>query len=114
LGFDREADAPAIKAGTKISCIGAAAQVIEEQKPVFLPDVSQEMLKHPAPTPFASESVGRSTYLFPVSISHQRYGILVVTKDRGQEFTPEDVELLHSLAPHVAVALECALARDSA
>ena len=38
LGFDREADAPAIKAGTKISCIGAAAQVIEEQKPVeFLP-----------------------------------------------------------------------------
>ena len=114
LGFDREADAPAIKAGTKISCIGAAAQVIEEQKPVFLPDVSQEMLKHPALTPFASESVGRSTYLFPVSTSHQRYGILVVTKERGQEFIPEDVELLRSLASHVAVALECALARDSA
>ena len=114
LGFDREADAPAIKAGTKISCIGAAAQVIEEQKPVFLPDVSQEMLKHPALTPFASESVGRSTYLFPVSTSRQRYGILVVTKERGQEFIPEDVELLRSLASHVAVALECALARDSA
>jgi len=37
-----------------------------------------------------------------------------VTKDRGQAFAPEDVELLRSLASHVAVALECALARDSA
>ena len=37
-----------------------------------------------------------------------------MTKDRGQEFLPEDVELLGSLASHVAVALECALARDAA
>jgi formate hydrogenlyase transcriptional activator len=114
LEFDREADAPAIKIGTKISRIGAAAQVLEEQEPVFLPDVSQEMLKHPELAPFASESVGRSTYVFPVSTSQQRYGILVVTKDRGQEFLPEDVELLRSLASHVAIALECALARDNA
>ncbi len=33
---------------------------------------------------------------------------------QGQEFVPEDVELLRSLASHVAVALECALARDRA
>jgi formate hydrogenlyase transcriptional activator len=72
------------------------------------------MLKHPELAPFATESVGRSTYVFPVSTSQQRYGILVVTKDRGQEFVPEDVELLRSLASHVAVALECALARDCA
>src|SRR5215469_16811292 len=47
LDFDREPDAPAIKTGTKILRIGAAARVLEEQEPVFLPDVSQEMLKHP-------------------------------------------------------------------
>jgi K+-sensing histidine kinase KdpD len=88
--------------------------VLEEQKPVFLPDLSQEMLKHPALAPFASQSVGRSTCVFPVSTSQERYGILVVTKERGEEFVPEDVELLRSLASHVAVALECALARDSA
>ena len=98
--------------GTKILRIGAAARVLEEQEPVFLPDVSQEMLKHPELAPFAPQSVGRSTYLFPVSTSQERYGILVVTKERGQEFVPEDVELLRSLASHVAVALECALARD--
>src|SRR6516164_10932898 len=114
LEFDREADAPAIKVGTKISRIGAAARALEEQQPVFLADVSQEMLKHPELAPFAAESVGRGTYVFPVSTSQQRYGILVVTKDRGQEFVPEDVELLRSLASHVAVALECALARDCA
>jgi formate hydrogenlyase transcriptional activator len=114
LAFDREADAPAIKTGTKIPCIGAAARVLEEQKPVFVPDISQEMLQLPELAPFAPQSVDRSTYVFPVSTSQQRYGVLVVTKERGQEFIPEDVELLRSLASHVAVALECALARDSA
>ena len=114
LEFDQEADAPAIKIGTKMSRIGEVARVLEQLEPVFLPDVSQEMLKHPELAPFATQSVGRSTYLFPVSTSQQRYGILVVTKDRGQEFVPEDVELLRSLASHVAVALECALARDCA
>jgi len=114
LEFDRDPGAPAIKPGTKISCIGAAARVLEEQKPVFLPDVSQEMLKHPELAPFASQTVGHSTYLFPVSTSHQRYGILAVTKKPGQEFIVEDVELLGALASHVAVALDCALARDKA
>ncbi len=114
LEFDREPDAPPIKTGTKISRTGAAAQALDEQKPVFLPDVSQEMLKHPSLAPFAPESVGRSTYVFPVSTSQERYGLLVITKDRGQEFVAEDVELLASLASHVAVALECALARDNA
>jgi formate hydrogenlyase transcriptional activator len=114
LDFDREADAPAIKIGTKISLTGAAAQVLEEREPVFLPDVSQEMLRHPELAPFAAQSVGRATYVFPLFTSQQRYGILAVTKERGQEFVPEDVELLRSLASHVAVALECAVARDSA
>jgi formate hydrogenlyase transcriptional activator len=113
IEFDQEADAPAIKIGTKILRIGEVARVLEDLEPVFLPDVSQEMLKHPELSPFAAESVGRPTYVFPVSTSQQRYGILAVTKDRGQQFMPEDVELLRSLASHVAVALECALARDS-
>ena len=112
--FDQEADAPAFKIGTEISRTGEVARTLDHLEPVFLPDVSQEMLKHPKLAPFAAESIGRSTYLFPVATSQQRYGILAVTKDRGQQFAPEDVELLRSLASHVAVALECALARDSA
>ncbi len=114
LEFDRETDAPPIETGTKISRIGVAARVLEEQKPAFVPDISEEMFKYPELVPFAPQSVGRGTYIFPVSTSQERYGVLVVTKDRGQEFAPADIEMLRSMASHVAVALECALARDSA
>jgi formate hydrogenlyase transcriptional activator len=113
LEFDRDPDAPAFKIGTKVSRIGAAAQVLEEQKPVFIPDAAQEMMKHPELAPFAGEVVGRTSYLFPVSAAQKRYGFLAATKLQGEEFAPEDVEMLRSLASHVAVALECALARDS-
>ena len=114
LDYDKEVDAPPIQIGTRIPCAGVAAEVIEQQKPVFLPDLSQEMLKIPDLAPFASMSVGRSTYLFPVSTHQKKYGFLAVTKMPGQQFFDEDVELLGSMAAHVAVALECALARDSA
>ena len=114
IEFDREADAPAIKIGTKISRIGEVARVLTDLEPVFLPDVSEEMLKHRELAPFAAESVGRPTYVFPVFSSQQRYGLLVVTKERGQQFVPEDVELLRSLASHVGVALEFAVAKDNA
>ena len=114
LEFDRAADAPAIRTGTKISRIGAAAESLDQQEPVFLPDVSQEMLKHPELAPYAAQSAGRSTYIFPLFTAQQKYGLLAVTKERGQEFASEDVELLRSLTSHVAIALESALARDSA
>lgn len=114
LDFDREADAPAIKIGTTLALTGAVARVLEEREPAFLPDISEEMLRHPELAPFAAQSAGRAAYVFPLFTSQQRYGILAVTKERGQTFVPEDVELLHSLASHIAVALECAVARDRA
>jgi formate hydrogenlyase transcriptional activator len=114
LEFDREADAPAINTGTKLSRTAAVCRVLDQQVAVYIPDMAEEMLKHPELAPYAAESVGRSTWIFPVSTSQQRYGILAVTKDRGHEFAADDVELLRSLASHVAVALECALARDRA
>ena len=112
--FDREADAPAIKRGAKLLRVGVVAQVLDEQKPVFVPDLSQAMLEHPDMAPFAAEVAGRSTYVFPVSTAQKRYGILSTPKLQGQQFTSEDVEMLRALASHVAVALECALARDTA
>ena len=99
--FDRDADAPAIETAGKISRIGATARVLDEQKPVFLPDIAPEMLKHPELAPFAAETAGRSAYLFPVSTSQKRYGVLAVTKLQGDEFLPDDVELLRSMALHV-------------
>src|SRR5215469_15412959 len=110
LETDKAADGPVIKIGTTIPCIGACAEALEKLEPIFLPNVAQEMLKHPELAAFAPQSVGRSTYLFPVSTAQKRYGILALTKERGQEFHPEDVKLMESMASHVAVALECAQA----
>jgi len=112
--FDRDADAPAIKRGAKLLRIGRVAQVLDEQKPVFVPDLSLTMLEHPDLAPFAAEVAGRSAYLFPLSTAQKHYGILSTPKLQGQRFAPEDVEMLSALASHVAVALECALARDTA
>src|SRR5208283_1896226 len=112
--FDRDPDAPAIKPGAKLLLTGLVAQVLDEQKPVFVQDLSLTMLEHPDLAPFATEVAGRSAYLFPVSTSQKRYGILSTPKLQGQQFAPEDVEMLSALASHVAVALECALARDNA
>ncbi len=114
LEFDREADAPELKIGMKISLNGAAGRALAEGSPIFIPDVAVEMARYPELAPFAAQSVGRPTYVFPIATSQQRYGVLVVTKDRGQEFSGDDIELLRSLSSHVAVALECALARDTA
>jgi formate hydrogenlyase transcriptional activator len=112
--FDRDADAPAIERGAKLLRVGPVAQTLDQQKAVFVPDLSQAMLEHPDMAPFAAEVAGRSTYLFPVSTAQKRYGILSTPKLQGQQFAPEDIEMLSALASHVAVALECALARDSA
>ena len=112
--FDRDADAPAIERGAKLLRVGQVAQALDEQKPVFISDLSLAMLEHPDMAPFAAEVAGRSAYLFPVSTAQKRYGILSTPKLRGLQFAPEDVEMLSALASHVAVALECAVARDSA
>jgi formate hydrogenlyase transcriptional activator len=114
FAFDRDADAPAIQRGARLLRIGPVAQVLNDQKPVFVPDLGAAMLEHPDMAPFAAEVAGRSTYLFPVSTAHKRYGILSTPKLPRQQFLPEDVEMLNALASHVAVALECALARDRA
>ena len=114
LDYDNDLDAPRTPIGSRIPNTGLAAAVLDQQRPILLPDVSQEMLKIPDLAPFASECVGRCTYLFPVSTYQKKYGFLAVTKPPGQLFLPEDVELLGSMAAHVAVALECAMARDRA
>jgi formate hydrogenlyase transcriptional activator len=112
--FDRDANAPAIDRGAKLLRLGVVAQVLDEQKPVFVPDLSARMREHPDMAPFAAEVAGRCTYLFPVSTAQKRHGILSTPKLQGQQFAPEDVEMLSAMASHLAVALESGLARERA
>ena len=45
LDFDKEHDAPRIQVGTRVPFAGPAAEVFEHQKPVLIPDLSEEMSK---------------------------------------------------------------------
>src|SRR5215475_12969810 len=108
--FDRGPDEPPIGIGTRLPRTDTVSRVMDEQQPIYIPDLSQEMVKYAELTPFASRVHGRSSYLFPVSTSRKQYGILAFTNAQGQEFPPEDVELMGSIASHVAVAVETVLA----
>ena len=45
--FDRDPDAPAIKRGAKLLLTGLVAQVLDEQKPVFVRDLSADNVGTP-------------------------------------------------------------------
>jgi GAF domain-containing protein len=112
FAFDRAPDAPSIPTGIQIACVGPVAQVIEAQQPRFVPDVAQDLMNIPELASFASVVGTRSSYWFPVSTSRKKYGILAFTRMQTGEVSLEDLELMASLASHVAVALEIALTRD--
>ena len=114
FAFDRAPDAPSIPVGTRVACTGSVARVIEEQQPRYVPDIAQELLTIPELASFAPSVGARSSYWFPVSTSRKKYGVLAFTRMQTGESSPEDVELMSSLASHVAVALEIALTRDRA
>lgn len=115
IAFDRSPDLPAIRLGTTLPGTGTLAdRVIQEQQPVYLADLAQEMVKIPELASLASEVGTKSGYVFPVSTSRRRFGALIFGKAQGREFSPEDLELMSSVASHVAVALESALAIDCA
>ena len=65
--FDQAPDAPLVKTGIKIPRSGAPARVLDEQKPVFLPDLSQEMLKIPELAHLCTRKC-RTNHLFVSSI----------------------------------------------
>src|ERR1700747_2826029 len=59
LDFDNEHDAPGIQIGSRIPFAGPAAEVFEDQKPVYMPDLWQEISEIPDLAPLAAASAGR-------------------------------------------------------
>jgi formate hydrogenlyase transcriptional activator len=114
VAIDRPPDGPLIPPGTEVARGGVIARVLDEQRPIHLPDLSQEMLKFPQLAPYASGMGARSGYLFPVSTFRKQYGLVVFGRMDSGEFSPEELELMNSVATHIAVALESALATDRA
>src|SRR5271166_1941418 len=110
--LERSQDDPAIEVGTEIMYAGTGlGRALKEQVPVFVPDVKQELAVYPELASRINQA--DSVYIFPVSTARTKFGALVFGRKDRLEFGPADVELMRSIAGHVAVALENATAISS-
>jgi formate hydrogenlyase transcriptional activator len=115
VAFDRGPEAHEVEIGTEVPHAGTAAgRAIDEQKPIYIPDLQAELSRIPQLASQARLRTPQSAYIFPISISGKKLGALTfATAQRGQ-FSPDDMELMISVSSHVAVALESAVATDVA
>src|SRR5271166_6125485 len=105
-------DYPAIEVGTEIRYAGTGlGRALKEQVPVFVPNLKQELAVNPELASLVNQA--ESAYIFPISTPRAKLGALVFARQERLEFSPADVELMRSIAGHVAVALENALAVSS-
>jgi len=115
IAFDRSPEAHQVEIGTEVPHVGSAVgRAIDEQNPIYVPDLQAELSKIPQLASQAKLRTPHSAYIFPVSISGKKLGALTfATAQRGQ-ISPDDMELMISVSSHVAVALESAVASDAA
>ena len=111
-GFERSHDEPAIEVGTEIMYAGTGlGRALKEQVPVFVSDVKQELAVYPELASRVNQA--ESAYIFPISTPRKKLGALVCVRQERFEFSHADVELMLSIAGHVAVVLENATAISS-
>jgi formate hydrogenlyase transcriptional activator len=100
--------------GAELALNGTAPGVaIDEQRPVLLDDGEAELQKFPELTARLKGEPIRGFHAFPVSTSRRRLGALVVATKSGA-FSEDDVALMSSVASQLALALDCAVAFESA
>src|SRR5580704_13329258 len=115
IAFDRSPEAHQVEIGTEVPHLGiAVGKAIEEQKPIYVPDLQAELSRIPQLASQAKLRIPHSAYIFPISISGKKLGALTFATAQREQFSPDDIELMISVSSHVAVALEGAVARDAA
>jgi len=115
IALDRGPEAYEVEIGTEVSHAGTAVgRAIDEQKPIYVPDQQAEIARIPQLASKVRIGTPHSAYIFPVSTSGKKLGALAFGIAQGDQFSPDDVELMTSVSSHVAVALESAIATDAA
>jgi formate hydrogenlyase transcriptional activator len=112
--LDAGPDNPGIPLGTELSFRNTAlASALKTQQPVFVPNV-RDLLK----TSGLAEGLRlvdiECAYVFPISSSRRSLGFMGFGSKGRQQYTAADVELMSSVAAHISVAVESALALESA
>jgi formate hydrogenlyase transcriptional activator len=115
IAFDRGSEAYQVEIGTEVPHVGSAVgRALDEQKPIYIPDLQAELSKIPQLASQARLGTPHSAYIFPISISGKKLGALTFGIAQGEKFLPDDMELMTSVSSHVGVALESAIATDAA
>jgi formate hydrogenlyase transcriptional activator len=115
IAFDRSPEAYQVEIGTEVPHLGTAVgRAIDEQKPIYVPDLQAELSRIPQLASQAKLWTPHSAYIFPISISGKKLGALAFATAQREQFSSDDMELMISVSSHVAVALEGAVARDAA
>jgi len=115
IALDRGPEAYEVEIGTEVPHAGTAVgRAIDEQKPIYIPDQLAEIARIPQLASKVRLGTPHSAYIFPVSTSGKKLGALAFGIAQGDQFGPDDVELMTSVSSHVAVALESAIATDAA
>jgi len=115
IALDRGPEAYEVEIGTEVPHEGTAVgRAIDEQKPIYVPDQHTEIARIPQLASKVRLGTPHSAYIFPVSTSGKKLGALAFGIAQGDQFSPDDVELMTSVSSHVAVALESAIATDAA
>jgi formate hydrogenlyase transcriptional activator len=115
IAFDRSPEAHQVEIGTEVQHSGTAVgRAIDEQKPIYVPDLQAELSRIPQLASQAKLLVPHSAYIFPIAISGKKLGALTFATVQTEQFSPDDLELMISVSSHVAVALQGAVACDAA
>ena len=113
--FDRDPEADEFEIGTQVPHAGTAVgRAIDEQKPIYVPDVKTELSMIPQLAAKARLGSPHGSYIFPISISGKKLGALTFGVAQGGQFSPDDMELMTSVSSHVGVALGSTVASDAA
>jgi formate hydrogenlyase transcriptional activator len=106
---------PDVAVGTEIPYKGTPIEcAIEEQASIFISDVSQEVWTTPELNSRYNPAGLESGYILPVSTARNKLGVLIFATIEKGRFSADDVELMRSVAEHVSIALESAMATDDA
>jgi formate hydrogenlyase transcriptional activator len=115
VALDQGPEFPDIELGIEVAIAGTSLELaIVNQAPVYIADAQSELLKIPELASRVSMGAAHSSYVFPISTSRRKLGALVFASTKRDRFAADDIELMTSVASHVAVALESALANDAA
>jgi len=112
---ETKSDVPNPKLGEEFLLKGTVFwDAVDTQKPVYIERLRDELAKYPQFAQNNPVNPNAGSYVFPLSSSRRRLGLLIFVSENAQKFGPADIELLNSVTAHVSTLLESALALESA